>query len=180
MKLKCLRYFYFIFACLISSSQGQTADECVTCVLGDFLKSGWSGLESWFGNNLAPAAAGTLKFFDPNLGTNDSPLNFVKPETDPVEEKLNDLPGTGRNPDTPIETEVIANPTDDKNCDPNGAGVSNIQPSLTMLTYLTIAVSILGERTGHQLRCRFTSNNMARTVPLWGSDSNREDTDCVE
>lgn len=127
---------------LISLSQGQTADGCITCAVGDVLKGGWGGLESWLGNNLEPAAAGTLKFFDPNLGITYSTLDFVKPEIDPVEEKPKDLPA-------PIEVEVIANPTDDKNCDPNGAGVSNIQPSLAMLADLTIALSILGKLTGH-------------------------------
>lgn len=110
-------------------------DGCVTCAAGDFLKGGWGGLESWFGNNLAPAAAGSLQFFDPNPGTTDSPLEFVKPETDPAEEIPDDLPGnaegTGRNPATPIELEIMANPTDDKKCDPNGAGVSIVLPSLT-------------------------------------------------
>lgn len=54
----------------------------------------------------------------------------MKPETDLVGQELESLPGIGRNSGTPIELQVVADPTNDKKYDSNGAGVGNILPSL--------------------------------------------------
>ena len=105
---------------ILSEAQG-TADDCITCAVSDFFKT---GVEDW----ILPAA-GTLQFLVPNpVPVPDTSI----PKTDPGKQRTNDLPGSVDQPD--IELENIASPIE--NCDPNGAGVSVILAALTDSLYL--------------------------------------------
>lgn len=106
MKRGC--YLFFI-ACSIALLEAQgTADGCVTCAVGDFLKAGW---EDW----ILPAAQFLLPDSEP---ARDTP--FPKPE--PEKQGTNNLPGNANEP--AIELEIDADP--DKKCNPNGDAVSLI------------------------------------------------------
>lgn len=115
MKSGC---FLYLLACLITVLKAQgTADGCITCLFGDLFKSSW---EDW----ILPAA-GILQFFVPDSTL--APETTI-PKTDPGNQKTNDLPGMVNQPD--IELQTIISP--DKECNPNGAGVSDVAPTVLL------------------------------------------------
>lgn len=137
----------YLLACSITLLKAQgTADGCVTCAVGDFLKSSW---ENW----ILPAAS-TLQFLVPDSTlAPDTPI----PETDRENQGINDLPGRVNQPDIKLQNIVSG----DKECNPNGAGVSNLRgadqftiPS-TMIIFFSVIVNVM--RRGN------SSNNLAFT-----------------
>lgn len=101
----------YLLACSITLLKAQgTADGCVTCAVGDFLRSSW---EDW----ILPAA-GTLQFLLPD--STPAPETHI-PNPDPDNRRINDLPGRVNQPD--IELHTIVSPY--KECNTNGDGVSD-------------------------------------------------------
>lgn len=133
--------FYFTL-CLAYLVQGQAAaDGCVTCAVGDWVKD---SLAPWLLENAAPlggALKGTLDPEGPAPERQEPPkdFDFVLPPGDkPGEEKVlspvEPLPGiqrgtgNGEGPDSPIELNIFANPTDEAKCDFNDDAVSESSP----------------------------------------------------
>lgn len=150
-------YFYIlVFVSLISSSQGQAQDSCITCVIADYAKS---SLGAWFDEVFFPAAGGALQLFqvDP------------EPQPEPVEQKKTDLPGQFDQPGADVEIGVTADPYDNEKCkNPNSAGVSGLPcPYLTILTTSLTETSIPVNALRNSLRRCHSSDNLALAFRMW-------------
>lgn len=111
-------YFYiFVFSCLITSSQCQAQDSCITCIFTDYAKS---SLGTWFDEFFFPTTGGALQLFQLDPEPPADPESQAEPE-----QKNTDLPGQFDKPGADIEIQVTADPVDNEKCNPNSAGVSD-------------------------------------------------------
>lgn len=147
MKLFLRLCHFFIFAYLLSLSQGQGQDDaCWSCPLGETFKG---GLEFLIDDAIVPAVGilQNLWPYDtaPVPGKTDPAQGFVVPQTDLKEQTTNpgsnNLPGQWKSPAPDIE--IILNPADDEKCGHSDASVSISSSSLNPAWNL-IAVFLSG------------------------------------
>lgn len=141
-------YCLYLLACSITLLKAQdTADGCVSCAFGDFLKSSW---QDW----ILPAVD-ALQFLVPDSAP--AP-ETTTPKEDPASQRTNDFPGRVDQPDIEIQNIVSS----DKECNPNGTGVSDPRCADRFTATLTIFFSILV----NVMRRGNSSNNLAVTCLL--------------